>query len=85
MTARDRHVMAFYLQYLQAFFQVSTSTKSVGSYASYCLNTMRLTKATSRRFPPSSIEIAVSHFGVILDSSQLTALASILPPGCQES
>ena len=48
------------LQYLQAFFQLQTDNRLIGRYANACLQTIRQTKVSARRFPPSSIEIAVS-------------------------
>lgn len=44
---------------MQAFYQLKTDDRLIGRYASACLNTMRQTKVSARRFPPSSIEIAV--------------------------
>ena len=50
----------FMLQYLQAFYQLKTDDRLIGRYADFCLKTIRQTKASARRYPPSSIEIAVS-------------------------
>lgn len=49
-----------FLQYLQAFFQLKTDDRHIGRYAASCLHTMRQTKVSARKFPPSTIEIAVS-------------------------
>ena len=51
----------FLSQYLQAFYQLKTDDRIIGRFADFCLKTMRQTKASARRYPPSSIEIAVSH------------------------
>jgi len=45
-------------QYLQAFFQTHADDRFVGRYAAACLHTMRLTKVSARKYPPSTIEIA---------------------------
>ena len=53
-----------HLQYLQAYLHTMSCDPLVGRYAKTCLHTMRLTKSSARRLPPSCIEIAVSfaHF-----------------------
>jgi myosin-7 len=45
-------------KYLQAFIRRNTEDPNVGRCAIWSLNTLRLTKATQRRMPPSSMEIA---------------------------
>ncbi len=49
-----------WLQYLQAFFQTRMDDALIGRHAAVCLQTMRLTKVSARKYPPSTIEIAVS-------------------------
>eukprot|EP00118_Oscarella_pearsei_P025077 m.307450 g.307450 ORF g.307450 m.307450 type:complete len:2013 (+) comp42307_c0_seq1:102-6140(+) len=44
-------------KYMQAFIRRHFEDESVGRYAVWCLNTLRLTKATPRQLPPSSMEI----------------------------
>lgn len=61
MYATDNYnYILVFLQFLQAFFQTLSEDSTIGRYASACLHTMRLTKASARRLPPSTIEIAVS-------------------------
>ena len=48
------------LQYLQAYFHNMSRDPLIGRYAKTCLHTMRQTKSSARRLPPSCIEIAVS-------------------------
>ena len=64
--------IAFSLQYLQAFFQLKTDDRHIGRYAAACLHTMRQTKVSARKFPPSTIEIAVS-------SSYVLSMIALLP------
>jgi hypothetical protein len=45
-------------KYLQAFYQLKTDDRIIGRYADFCLKTIRQTKVSARRYPPSSIEIA---------------------------
>ena len=72
-------ISVFFLQqYLQAFFQTHTDDRLIGRYASSCLQTMRLTKVSARKFPPSTIEIAVSALlGAV---SSHSSRDNLLPP-----
>ena len=78
------------MQYLQAYFHKMTSDPQVRRYAAACLHTVRLTKPSARRLPPSSIEIAVRqckmefltvfHFVFVGCQKSITIDLSILLP-----
>ena len=47
-------------KYLLAFFSRTQNQPITGRYSQWCYNVMRITKASPRKLPPSSIEINVS-------------------------
>ena len=73
--------VSVHLQFLQAFYQTHSSDQTIGRYSAACLHTMRLTKVSARRYPSSSIEIAVSFkHSIQISKSLLTAsFPSLLP------
>jgi len=53
-------LISFLLQFLQAFYHRESENMLFGKYAAACLRIMRRAKVSARKFPPSTIEIAVS-------------------------
>ena len=43
---------------------INTKDPVIGKYAQYCLTALRQTRVTTRKLPPSSMEIAVSYYEV---------------------